>query len=264
MKVREIMTPSVFTTTEKEPLESVAQSMYDRGIRHAPVLRQDDLVGILSERDIVAIRAIARDEKKSFLVEDIMEPIVEVAFEDDAIESAAARMGALRIGSLPVVDAGKKVVGILTTTDLITNQGRWEFSGAATVSGLMTEDPEVCNPDDPLLTAASRLVESHIRHIPVVDDDNVVVGMLSDRDIRTTVGDPVVALRESTWENLEGLTVGETMTRNPVTVPASTKIRDLIPVFVAEKIGAIPVVDDDGRLLGIISYIDVLDFIDKS
>lgn len=84
----------------------------------------------------------------------------------------------------------------------------------------------------------------------------MVVGMLSDRDIRTVVGNP---LRFVTAPySMRALYVRDAMTAAPATIPADCELNELATRFADAKIGALPVVDRDARLVGIVSYVDVL------
>lgn len=60
----------------------------------------------------------------------------------------------------------------------------------------MTTSLQAAFPDDPLLEAAPRMFQHGSRHLPLVDGMRRVVGMLSDRDIREAVGNPLLALDE--------------------------------------------------------------------
>src|SRR4029079_5427490 len=61
---------------------------------------------------------------------------------------------------------------------------------------LMTRAPTTAAADDNLLDAAARMAERNVRHLPIVDGDRHVVGILSDRDVRTWVGDSARPLHQ--------------------------------------------------------------------
>jgi len=60
---------------------------------------------------------------------------------------------------------------------------------------LMTRAPTTAAADDNLIDAAARMADRNVRHLPVVDGEHHVIGMLSDRDVRTQVGDSSRTLR---------------------------------------------------------------------
>jgi CBS domain-containing protein len=101
------------------------------------------------------------------------------------------------------------------------------------------------------------MIDHRIRHLPVVDASSTVVGMLSERDVRTLVGDPSrVAGRGR--NGLDQTLVGDVMTRPVIAVPFDCPLADVARSFADHRIGAVPVLDKFGALIGIVSYIDAL------
>jgi len=96
------------------------------------------------------------------------------------------------------------------------------------------------------------------RHIPVVADDELV-GIITDRDIRLAVNSPVIKedadLSRETI--LDGVKVNDCMTCEPQCVSSNTPLNEVAGLLSLNKFGAMPVVDD-GKLVGMISYIDFL------
>jgi acetoin utilization protein AcuB len=120
---------------------------------------------------------------------------------------------------------------------------------------LMTPAPATAAADDSLLDAAARMSDRGVRHLPVVDGDRRIIGMLSDRDVRTAVGD---VARGADTSLGRGLRVADVMTRDAYVVGQNAPFADLVQLFIDQRIGAVPVVDERGHLVGIISYVDVL------
>ncbi len=99
---------------------------------------------------------------------------------------------------------------------------------------------------------------SKIRHLPVIDEDGRLVGIVTDRDLRQMVFDPVVQERlGEAAEIIKVRTVREVMTWGVVTVRPDTGIRQAASLMYEQKVGALPVVDQ-GRVLGILTERDVL------
>ncbi|MBI5547566.1 MAG: CBS domain-containing protein, partial [Deltaproteobacteria bacterium] len=95
------------------------------------------------------------------------------------------------------------------------------------------------------------------RHLPIVDSDRKLVGILSERDLRGRLGAEQREWAHAAREALEE-TVGNLMTPDPVLLRAGTPLTRAVEVFMAERIGAVPVVDDEDHVLGILSYVDLL------
>ena len=124
---------------------------------------------------------------------------------------------------------------------------------------LMTENPRTIRATDLVSDALDALQSLEIRHLPVVDEENNLVGMLSDRDLgslmRTfTEG----ADAERMVVPLSRRRVVDVMSADVVSVDADAEMSDVIEVMLEQRIGAVPVVDGEGNVAGIISYVDIL------
>jgi acetoin utilization protein AcuB len=115
-------------------------------------------------------------------------------------------------------------------------------------------------PEDDIFEARKKMAEHNIRHLPVVENGDQLVGILTDRDLRSALphrffkGD--VAPEEV--EAHRHMRVKDVMTRDVITVTLSYTIPDALLLIQQKRVGAFPVVDDEGRLKGIISVRDLL------
>jgi CBS domain-containing protein len=126
------------------------------------------------------------------------------------------------------------------------------------VHELMHAPVATVTPDTPACEAARLLGTRKIRHLPVVDHDGRLVGIVTDRDLRQAVFHPAVQARlGTTGEAVGDLPVRELMTRGVVTVAPWADLRQAARLMHERKIGALPVVED-GRLVGILTETDVL------
>jgi CBS domain-containing protein len=98
--------------------------------------------------------------------------------------------------------------------------------------------------------------EENIRQIPVMND-KVLVGIITDRDIRSFLGGRNLNTLEE-QEVAMSSHVSSVMTDKPITLSPDDELRDAVELLIEEKMGGIPVVDPEGGLLGIITYVDVL------
>lgn len=112
---------------------------------------------------------------------------------------------------------------------------------------------------DALVRGAVEVMRSRkIRHLPVVDREDRLVGIVTDRDVRQVIFDPAVQARlGAAADALRDLTVGDIMTRAVITVPSGAEIRHAARLMHERKIGALPVVDGE-RVVGILTETDVL------
>lgn len=122
-----------------------------------------------------------------------------------------------------------------------------------TAASLMTRNPASLSAGATIAEALSTLIELDVRHLPVVNADREVVGMVSDRDLR---GEPVGSWASPRRQLEQHLS--EIMSSDVLTVGLDAPISEIVALMLEYKIGAVPVVDGEGALVGIVSYIDVL------
>ncbi|MBS3971058.1 MAG: CBS domain-containing protein [Clostridia bacterium] len=123
MLVKEIMTQNVITISPSTNIFEALTLISQHRIRHLPIIHDDKLVGIVSDRDLRDVKpSTLESENMDFLkaikVEQIMKTNVITAHPLDSVDEAAALLYRNRIGSLPVINGGK-IVGIVTHSDLI-------------------------------------------------------------------------------------------------------------------------------------------------
>lgn len=98
-----------------------------------------------------------------------------------SVRDAALLMGRAHVGALPVLDSGR-LVGIFTERDaLLRVIGRSLDPDATTIAEVMTERPQVIEPDHPLSHALLKMHEGGFRHLPVLEGDRLI-GVVSARD----------------------------------------------------------------------------------
>jgi acetoin utilization protein AcuB len=257
-RVRDLMTSgNVVTVREDDNLGSAAQAMVWSGVHHLPVLGEGSVVGVVSERDIFS----ARVDMDRVSVREVMRRPALVARPDDDLTDAAQRMVQDQIGCLPVVEEDQ-LIGILTRGDILTHEAKRAPLPPVTslrVGELMKREPITIVGDDALLNAAALMMAAGVRHLPVVDHGSRLIGMLSDRNVRTAIGDPQRALHDAEVRaRVRSLRVWAAMMSPPLTVREETGVTEAIQHFVDHRIGAVAVVDDGERVVGLLSYVDVL------
>src|SRR5262249_33396270 len=109
------------------------------------------------------------------------------------------------------------------------------------------------------LPQAMRLVQHRgIRHLPVVEDDTLV-GIVSDRDLKRAMASPATSLEAHELRYLlDAVTMDEIMTRAIITVGRTIPIEEAARLMVKERVSALPVTER-GRLIGIVTETDVLE-----
>lgn len=126
------------------------------------------------------------------------------------------------------------------------------------VRDVMTHNPFSISSRAPVSRAWSALRELDVRHLPVINEDRELVGILSDRDL-------AVAPRPSEVTEIIGpgrlqldQPVATIMSTDVLSVGPDDDVDDAIDLMLEYKLGAVPVVTPEQRVIGMVSYIDVL------
>jgi acetoin utilization protein AcuB len=134
------------------------------------------------------------------------------------------------------------------------------------VKDLMSRDPITIDPEAPLATAVEVMRTRQIRHLPVVDDDGQLMGIITDRDLRQAMVAPALTEYLSRGarrrlhgigQALEDLRVKDAMTWVVVTTHPEATAAHAAIVMYEQRVGSLPVVKN-GKLLGIVTERDLL------
>ncbi len=143
-----------------------------------------------------------------------------------------------------------------------------------TVADVMSRDPIVVRAQTPLKEAIQILAERHISGLPVVDDGGKLVGIISETDLmwqETGVTPPayimfldsVIYLKNpATYERdlhkALGQTVGEVMSKNPISISPDKTLREAATVMHDRSVHRLPVLDSTGQVIGILTRGDII------
>lgn len=143
-----------------------------------------------------------------------------------------------------------------------------------TVADVMSRDPIVVQAQTPLKEAIQILAERHISGLPVVDDGGKLVGIISETDLmwqETGVTPPayimfldsVIYLKNpATYERdlhkALGQTVGEVMSKNPITISPEKTLKEAATVMHDRSVHRLPVLDSTGQVIGILTRGDII------
>lgn len=143
-----------------------------------------------------------------------------------------------------------------------------------TVADVMTRDPIMARPEMPLNEAIKILADRRISGLPVVDENNNLVGVISETDLmwqETGVTPPAYIMLLDSVIYLEnpsryerdlhkalGQTVGEVMSADPVTIAPDRPIREAAQLMHERSIHRLPVLDASGKVIGILTRGDII------
>lgn len=127
--LKDVMNTDVQVISPDATLRDAAEQMRDGDFGMMPVGENDRMIGAISDRDIT-IRAIAEGKPLTTKVRDIMSDGIVWAYENDSLEAAARIMSGHQIRRLPVVNANKRLVGIVALGDFAVESTDIEAVGA--------------------------------------------------------------------------------------------------------------------------------------
>jgi IMP dehydrogenase len=158
-------------------------------------------------------------------------PVVSAAM--DTVTESRLAIALARVGGIGIIHRN------LSIEDQVAEVDRVKRSEAG-----MIVEPVTLTPEEPVAEALALMAHYRISGVPITDGDGVLVGILTNRDLRfeTDTAQPVSALMTST---------------NLVTAPVGTTLAEAEQILHRNKIEKLPVVDADGRLKGLITVKDI-------
>jgi acetoin utilization protein AcuB len=122
----------------------------------------------------------------------------------------------------------------------------------------MTREVITVEPEANIFDAQQLMAVNKFRHLPVIDAAGRLIGIVTDRDIRSALPYNFFKDSDSQKEKISVLKVKDIMTKDPISISPTYTIQDALLLIQNSNVGALPVVDDDRQLKGIISVRDLL------
>ncbi|MEM0061321.1 MAG: CBS domain-containing protein [Fervidicoccaceae archaeon] len=126
-------------------------------------------------------------------------------------------------------------------------------SSKGTVESIMSKPPITVHKNDSVQDAAKLMFNNRIGSVLVVDDDGRLIGILTERDL-------VYLVSTGKSQLLNEYPVWQLMTENPVTAKPTDTIEEALARMKEINVRHLPVVDDDGKPVGVLSIRDIIDF----
>ena len=190
-RVDQIMTSPLLTITPDRPMLDASHLMETNHVRHLCVSDEEEIVGVISVRDLVRyfidseggpIRDLDNVFRPLSVLRVLMQTTMETIASERTVLEATQTMAEKRIGSLLVLEAGD-MVGLVTETDVVRKVIVAGLPARRTSVGAVMNAPLIQIDINDTAREASRLMaEKRIRHLAVTED-NKVVGLLSVRDL---------------------------------------------------------------------------------
>ncbi len=128
------------------------------------------------------------------------------------------------------------------------------------VSRSMTRKVITVDQEATIFDAQELLAKNKIRHLPIIDKDRRLIGIITDRDIRSALpyNSMIAPCSETEKDRVLKYKVKDIMTKDPISISPTYTIQDALLMIQNSKVGALPVVDEYHKLTGIISVRDLL------
>lgn len=121
---------------------------------------------------------------------------------------------------------------------------------------VMSQNPITVTASETIGQADEIMSEHRFRQLPVVDG-NKLLGIITDRDIRSFLSGSLYSTTEAREKALQ-TKIADVMTTEPLTLAPDDELPAAVELLIDEKIGGIPIVDEVEGLVGIVTYVDVL------
>jgi len=122
----------------------------------------------------------------------------------------------------------------------------------------MSKAPITVQPNDTIKDAMDKMEHSHVRHLPVVDEKAKLIGMLTDRDIRLIHPSLTFVNPEDAAIQLGSIVVHQAAMFDPVSVKPEATLKETAELMLRWRVGGLPVVDGADKVVGVITYTDIL------
>jgi CBS domain-containing protein len=308
VRVEQVMTKNVTTVQPEALLAEVVEKLLDKAYSALPVVGEGNrLVGIISDTDLLergdmevsislkrasdpalARSLISRLRQNKRTVAEVMTADPVTIGPIASLSEAARLMGKRNLKRLPVVEAGKRLVGMLSRFDILTAHAASHLPQSAaprqaahphgvgqTVADVMERSVPSVAPEAPLGEVLTLVTSDKSQRVVVVDGNHHVIGIISDTDLVARMSPEthpgileqlvsklplghLSAEARSHLQKARGKTAADLMTYPVITVRADESIGTALALAAEKHVKRFPVVDEEGKLLGIVGRGELL------
>lgn len=263
-------TPVISVEPEASVYETLRQ-MQTNFVKHIVISSKNKPLGIVTERDIN--RFLENDKTAGALDEILIKSVMKknlisiVDGLEDHFMQCASRMETFKIGSVILVNEKGNMIGIVTKTD-VTRVFGVIYAGKFLVKDFMTEKVVTCRKSDSLKFALSLMNKNDISRLVVTDKSGKPLGLITTNTLLTN-SDYFSGKPTMTHDYLlpigkaDDITVGELLKQELLIIKQENDLASAASLMVKNKISGIPVVDNNGDLVGVVSKLDIVEAFTK-
>jgi CBS domain-containing protein len=260
-KAKDIAECGIITINSQESVYKAIEIMVEKNISGLPVVDETDLVGVISEKDV--LKLLYATEFVAGRVEEYMTGSIISFDEEDRLADICDCLIKNDFRRVPILHEGM-LTGVISRTDLIRAakdkfkpQGVDETSTQKRRNIVLTRDVMKCGlltvqRETPIYEAMDIIATRNITGLPVVDDCMNLVGVVSERDMLKLLYDPTVKAGKTE----------EFMTEEVVSFNHDDELSDVCDCLINNRFRRVPILNQ-GKVVGIISRADVILYILK-
>lgn len=276
MNIMNFVTRDVITVAPSDSIDKAMSLMEEFHIHHLVVKVDDHVVGMLSDRDLLlSVGWVLSSDRKLHTstrstvigpttVDQVMARNVIAIHNSDSGQTAAKVMVDRKVGALPVFSGGH-MVGIVTESDLMFwldklgngGDGQRRFVDQP-ISTLMRASVMTVKPTDSIGDIVDLFRRRRIRHVPVIEGGGRLCGIVSDRDVRKSLGESTIRdmqEQESGRMYIGARVASDIMSPVVHSVGMSAPVRQALALMLDHRVHSLPVVEGDA-IVGIVTQTD--------
>lgn len=268
MLVKDAMHSRVITIEPHATLPEAVVKMQELKMKRLPVVHEGQLVGLLTDGEVRRNLPTLSEGLTPWefagragrvRVRDAMRAPVLTAQVNEELDHAIRQMLERRVGGLAVVDEDGVLRGMLTLTDILRAEQRAPRLQWGSAEQHMTTDVVSVQKDEAASEAAAKLKVSRLRVLPVLEGQRLV-GLLHEVDVQAALEREVAAHGQTATPSLllHDQKVSDLMRSPSGYLVEGTPMRDAMTRMIELDVHGLPVVNDGGDLLGVITISDVL------
>jgi len=255
LSAKEIMSRKIVAVDKDESIERVINLMNKERITKFPVLEDGELIGMVSDEEIVdklgSIRTRTITPSSLHVSSIMVKDFFSVGPEEDISKIVdRAKLGG--IGMFPVVE-DSKLLGVITKSDLLPF-----VESERTLEEIMVTPVKSVAPDDRIVHARRLMVDNGIERLPVLREGKVE-GLLAAMDVALFLYEFRMRVQNKYQQaRLDSLLVEHAMKRDIITASKDMSAKEAAQLMHRENIGCLPLVDVLGKITGMVTRTDVI------
>ena len=257
LRVRDVMSRDPVTASPEETLGDILGKMRRHDIHEVPIVKGKEIAGLVTMAGIMRRKAVPPGTNAM----NLAQPAPEVSPGDD-LPSVSERMLQGGFRALPVCER-KKLVGILSRTDIVRAIAQLHEFSDARVATVLTPSPQVVRENDPVVHAIRLMQSLGERTVPVVNDKGKLVGVVGQKDVAGLFARPKTKAQtgEIAGEKEKlGIEVKGVMRYPVVTIGPDATVDRVAELMLKHDVSSVVVVDGETPT-GIVTKLDLIELV---